>query len=50
MRPHDESESLFPVKDDELLDAVTAERQKEIQGYKHVVFELLEHYSLSKGI
>lgn len=40
--PWDEvKDSLFPIKDFELLDSLTAEREKQIQKYKDDIFELL---------
>ena len=39
------SDSLFPIKDSEVLDAVTTERKAQIQGYKDVIFELLNNRS-----
>ena len=35
-------DSLFPVKDDKVLDSVPEERSTQIQEYKNVVFELLQ--------
>jgi len=34
-------DSLFPVKDDEILDSLSAEREGQIQAYKDAIFELL---------
>jgi len=34
-------DSLFPIKDAQLLDSLSAERKKQIQEYKAVVLELL---------
>lgn len=40
--PWDEvKDSLFPIKDFELLDSLTAEREKKIQEYKDGILELL---------
>jgi len=36
-------DSLFPVKDAEVLASLTAERATQIQEYKDVIFELLGH-------
>lgn len=35
-------DSLFPIKDFELLESLTPERKKQILEYKEVVFELLQ--------
>lgn len=35
-------DSLFPVKEDEVLDSLSAEREKQIREYKETVFELLQ--------
>ena len=34
-------DSLFPIKDHELRNALTAERKRQIQEYKEAIFELL---------
>jgi hypothetical protein len=35
-------DSLFPIKDHEVIDAPTAERKKQLQEYKDGIFELLK--------
>lgn len=35
-------DSLFPIKDHELLDSLSAERSTQIQEYKEAIFELLK--------
>lgn len=38
-------DSLFPIKDFEVLDSLSAERHRQIKEYKKEIFELLGHTS-----